>query len=108
MRVHKRTTKTFDFFHKRGIYFLINERKIVYVGHSINIGNRIISHKKGKRSKKAPLKKWTHFCFFESYCDNLEELEAFYILKHLPIYNLQIPKNSIITNKEYLKLKSKI
>jgi len=106
MIVYRRNYSLTDFPSMKVIYFLLNKKKIVYIGHSISFANRIHAHKRGKRSKKAPLKKWTHFCFFETSTDEIEELESFYILKHLPIYNLQIPKNKLISNKDFLKLKS--
>ena len=72
---------------KIGIYFLYKGNEVVYVGQSVNIENRIQEHRGSKD--------------FDSYnyvlCDRgeLNEKEAYYILKHRPSYNVNLPHNKI-------------
>lgn len=97
LMMFERKYNPLEFVGKKGIYFLINEKEIVYVGQSTNIGNRIFSHKNGKKSKKQPCKKFTHYTFLEldSDYDEFCRVEGHYIIKYRPKYNITIPKNTI-------------
>jgi len=79
------------------IYFLFKGNEIVYIGQTNNLFSRIKSHKKGKRSKCQPIKRFDTFGYITiSYrfgCDNINNAEAYYIRKHKPLYNIMIPKN---------------
>ena len=70
----------------RGIYFLLNDDEIVYVGQSENIYKRIGSHLQTK-----DFNSWN---FIEVKEADLSELEAFYILTLKPFYNRSVPTNN--------------
>lgn len=72
-----------------GIYFLIKNNKIVYVGQSVNIFKRIADH---IRSEKMDFDSYS----FENYPKkNLNLIEAEYIIKFEPKLNsYMLPKNS--------------
>lgn len=96
MKIYEKRRNSFDFINKKGIYFLFRDGVIVYVGQSKNIGNRIFAHKRGKKSKLQPAKKFTHYGFLENdLCDkDMCDIEAYHIIKYKPEYNIMIPKNS--------------
>lgn len=64
---------------KCGVYFLLKGDQIVYVGQSININERIRTHEK--------IKDFDKFTYVGCEKENLNEIEAKYILKFKPIYN---------------------
>ena len=74
-----------------GIYFLIDESdEIVYVGQSEDIGKRVAAHaNKG-------MKLWTHSFFLPCKASQIDEVEAYYVLRLKPKYNKRVPKNRII------------
>lgn len=56
-----------------GIYFLIKEKKVVYVGQSVNVPTRIASHFHDKQ------KSFENFAFIECHPDQLDVWETLYI-----------------------------
>lgn len=62
-----------------GVYFLINNDEIVYVGQSVNIWSRLSQHKKDKE--------FSHFHWIPVQNSYLEIVENDYIIKFNPIYN---------------------
>jgi hypothetical protein len=76
----------------KGVYFLINKNKIVYVGNSKNILARIAVH----LNKNKIL--FDSYYFIEKSQDSVE-LESRYILKFLPKNNTMIASNKILINK---------
>lgn len=74
----------------RGVYFLFYESEIVYIGQSTHIEYRLISHMSSDK-------------VFDSYTaiecgdigqDELNDLEADYIVEYDPVYNNGLPPNS--------------
>ncbi|GGI75025.1 hypothetical protein [Deinococcus wulumuqiensis] len=93
-----RNTIPFDYPVVRGIYFLLAQRQIVYVGQSINCHNRVRMHLADKD--------------FDSYAvlpatptDDLNTLEALYILRFRPGYNLALPTTLLLISAYSLKRK---
>jgi len=74
-----------NFVAKTGIYFLINSNEIVYIGQSINVAARIATHENSLD------KQFTEFSFIECPREFLNELEAAYIMKFNPKYNIVKP-----------------
>ena len=68
-----------------GIYFLISLDTIVYVGQTINLKNRLEQH---WRSDKG----WNRYFFVRCKKEDLNRMEAYYILKFRPKYNIAIPR----------------
>jgi len=68
-----------------GIYVLMHEREIVYVGQSVNCHTRIGSH------LNDPLKVFDSYFIIECPESRLDEMEAKYIVKFRPKFNLFIP-----------------
>lgn len=68
-----------------GIYFLVHEQEIVYVGQSINCHIRIGSHLNDE------LKVFDSYFVVECPESRLDEMEAKYIVKFRPRFNLAIP-----------------
>jgi len=64
---------------KACVYFLINNDKVVYVGKTHDINNRLCSHLKDKIFNK--------YYYFECKEESLNLLEGLYIMKYNPIYN---------------------
>ena len=67
---------------QRGIYFLLQDEEVVYVGKCVNGLARLTAHKTDK--------KFNYFCWLD--CPNADDkkllqLETKYILKYLPKYN---------------------
>lgn len=68
-----------------GIYFLLDDDEIVYVGQSKNIQARFENHTKSNKI----FNRWFYiFCDIE----DLNKTEAYYILMLRPKYNIAIPK----------------
>jgi len=82
-----------------GIYFLIKDDEIVYVGRSGNIFSRIFTHE--------------HYKDFDSYSyiecsenlDSMELLEAHFFLKFLPAQNYTLPRNNYYISLAQIKKK---
>jgi hypothetical protein len=64
-----------------GVYFLIQDSEIVYVGQSTNVMTRLLQHKN---------KEWNGWFCVECDMEELTCLEDHYILKFLPKYNKTI------------------
>ena len=79
----------------RGIYFLFDKDEIVYIGQSNFIEKRIFEHTNDKSFTS-----W-NFIEFNSN-EDLNDLEADYILKHKPKYNKTIPPNNIWISRSIL------
>jgi hypothetical protein len=74
-----------------GVYFLIYEEKIVYVGQATNCHSRISSHAAGRE-----MKLFDSFYIVECPAHKLDELEALYIRKFLP------PLNKLMSGERYV------
>lgn len=74
------------------IYFLIKQKEIVYVGQTINLLNRIKSHKKEKD--------FDSYAFVEVDEYDLDEMELAYIIEFKPELNKNLPPK----NSRYRKL----
>lgn len=74
----------------RGVYFLIKNNEIVYVGQSTDIFSRISVHRKTK-----DFDSYNYILFPEVSDEKLNNLEAEYIGKFTPKYNRQISNNDI-------------
>lgn len=81
----------------RGIYFLFDGDEIVYIGQSENIYKRVGTHLSDKIFDS-----WNYIEYPD---ENLDELEAEYILKYKPKYNQSIPSNSIWLSSGAIKIK---
>ena len=79
----------------KGIYFLFDKDEIVYIGQSNFIEKRIFEHTNDKSFTS-----W-NFIEFNSN-EDLNDLEADYILKHKPKYNKTIPPNNIWISRSIL------
>jgi hypothetical protein len=64
---------------KCGVYFLIKDESVVYVGQSINIMNRVAEHNKSKD--------FDTFTYVQCKRENLNQIEAMYIQRLKPKYN---------------------
>ena len=64
-----------------GIYFLKHNGTVVYVGKSVNVSNRILSHLAEKT------KVFTDFTFISCPKELLNETETAYIYKYDPVFN---------------------
>jgi len=87
---------------KCGIYFLIKNNNIIYVGQSIDIWSRVMTHSLDIE------KDFDYFsCHF---CDKpyLDELELKYILKFKPSLNRNLPPNNQYMTKQQLLKNLKI
>jgi len=71
-----------------GVYFLIQDNKIVYIGKSFNIYVRIDQHYK---SEKIIFDKWN---YIELSKEKIDEMETRYVLKYNPKYNKILPTKS--------------
>jgi len=92
-----------------GIYFLIRDNKIIYVGESNNVYERIqcwYNHESKKRYNNL-------YKNFDSYFvhilpdlthDERRTLEAIYILIYKPLYNSDIPHMNRSTFNKYLPM----
>ena len=68
-------------FYPKGIYFLINDDEVVYVGQSSRISRRIPEHLTSKKFNRI---------FLLIVSENIDKLEMNYIHKFKPKYNKQI------------------
>lgn len=85
-----------------GIYFLVSEGEIVYVGQSTNIASRIGNH-------AAERKQFDSYYYQQCDSKSLDEMESAYIRKFKPRLNKAAPRNShrgrIRVEEEYSKFK---
>lgn len=86
LKININELKTVPIVKKRGIYFLYDDKELVYIGQSIHINTRIYGdHVKGE-------KRFNSYKYFEVDNDiDLDRIEEYYILEHNPKYN----KNSL-------------
>jgi len=66
------------------VYFLFDKRKLIYIGQTVNLFDRLESH----RQKKAFT--WNSYAFIETHPEDLINLERLYIKKLNPPCNKQI------------------
>lgn len=66
-----------------GVYFLLQEGRIVYVGKTGNIRERLSQHSNGE-------KLWSQFFFIQCEEEEIDKLEAHYIAKFRPAYNINL------------------
>jgi hypothetical protein len=69
-----------------GVYFLLDCEEIVYVGKSVDVRNRLKQHSDNLN------KVWNRYFFIRCDREELDRLEAYYILRFRPKYNIAIPK----------------
>jgi hypothetical protein len=81
-----------------GIYFLMHNREIVYVGQSVNCHARMGTHLNDE------MKVFDSYFIIECPANRLDELEAKYIVQLRPKYNLAIPKVASEITKLYALL----
>ena len=79
----------------RGIYFLFDGPTLVYIGQSENIFKRVPIHLETKKFDS-----WNYIEFVE---EDLNILEAEFILKYKPKYNKSIPKNNRWVSQSLIK-----
>lgn len=72
-----------------GIYFLIHEDRIVYVGRSVSPINRVMNHAQGREKK---FDSYT-ILYMSDECSSLDHMEAAYIWEHCPRHNVTMPTN---------------
>lgn len=70
----------------RGIYFLFKDNELVYIGQSEDIYKRVPSHLFSKD--------FNNWNYIEYVNDDLNTLEAEFILKYRPKHNKSIPMNN--------------
>ena len=87
---------------KEGVYFLVNNDVIVYVGKSVNIAKRIISHiEKGDKS-------FSDMFFIEVNGWERHKLETACIKKYKPRYNIASNRDkSTIVEDKYRRILAK-
>jgi hypothetical protein len=73
------------------IYFLVKKGQVVYVGQTWNIYARIGSHMKSKIFDSVSM--------LNVHPDEMNNLEAAYILKFNPVYNKILPRSDFIPEK---------
>jgi hypothetical protein len=72
-----------------GIYFLLDCEEIVYVGKSVDVKSRLKQHSNNLN------KVWNRYFFIKCDRQEIDRLEAYYILRFRPKYNVAIPKGSM-------------
>jgi hypothetical protein len=72
-----------------GVYFLCQERDIVYIGKAVNIADRIVEH------KKEAVKKFDSVYFICCHSDQLTQIETACIRFFKPAYNISAVKGNI-------------
>ncbi len=70
-----------------GIYFLIEGDEIVYVGQSIDVHSRLITHRQQKQ--------FSHFSYIEVPPELLDIVERAYISRFKPRLNRAVPKEPV-------------
>jgi len=71
-----------------GIYFLMDDSEVVYVGQSVDIESRVLIHVKEGR------KRFQHYSFFECDIDDLNEMESYFIWYFQPRLNVFIHESN--------------
>jgi len=87
---------------ERGIYFLCKGGKVVYVGQSVNLINRISEHlSEGKKNFDG------YYYEYVGKNDVMSDVEAEYIVSLNPKYNKVLPQNSIYVSVNTVAKKTK-
>lgn len=81
----------------RGIYFLFKNYELIYIGQSEDIFKRVPEHRGSKD--------FNNWLYIEYENENLNNVEAEFILKYQPKENKAIPKNDNWMSTSTLKLK---
>lgn len=72
-----------------GIYFLLNGRDVVYVGQSVDVGGRVLAH------RRDPSKVFDRACYVPAKADELDSLEQAFIAMLRPALNrMHVPQLS--------------
>jgi len=78
-----------------GIYFLVKDFEIIYVGQSVNVSRRIIEHLKSKN--------FDSFFAIDCKSTGLNDFEAHYIAKFSPVLNKVMPPSTLLVRlNDYL------
>lgn len=77
-----------------GIYFLIRDSKVIYVGQSVNITNRVCSH------TGITFDSYNYIIVNDD--KRLDNLEAYFIAKFKPVHNSVMQRNKLGLTKEHL------
>jgi hypothetical protein len=85
---------------RSGIYFLIQDGEIVYVGKSIHIPLRLRDHKRNGKI-------YSHVFFVECQKEDLDELERHYIQTFLPRLNIALKRQAEIKKQAAVKRQRK-
>jgi len=80
-----------------GVYFLIDQDEIVYVGQSLNAMSRIAVHLTDQT------KVFDSYTIIECSPEELSDIEAHYILTWNPVFNSDIPANGLYKSLMQLK-----
>ena len=80
-----------------GVYFLIRNGEVVYVGRSGNCMTRIGSHISERK------KSFDSYMIYEAPQYECDSLEPLYILKFQPVYNRTLPKNDMFVTPNWIK-----
>lgn len=78
----------------RGIYFLWKDSRIIYIGQSVNMASRIFAHLHMQYDSHTLVQYPT---------ENLNDLEAEYIIRHKPINNKGLPENKLWKSAALIK-----
>jgi len=82
----------------RGIYYLLQDNEIVYIGQAQDVVARIITHRhQGKKN-------FNHYSIHAIPNGDLTVIESNEIVRHRPKYNKYLPKNSTYMNKHQLRV----
>ena len=83
------------------IYTLYSEGKAIYVGQTISLKSRLLTHRGSKN--------FDHFSFFNCQIDDLDNEEAIQIVKRKPTDNIRLPKNNqFVSGKKFIRELSEI
>jgi excinuclease UvrABC nuclease subunit len=80
-----------------GVYFLIYEGQIIYVGQSMDVCNRHIQHRSEKR--------FDRLTYILCPVELLNDLEAAYIMLLKPPLNVMLPPNTLYVSLDMIKNK---
>ena len=100
----KKSVKT-DEFSSCLIYFLLNKDKIVYVGQSKRGMLRIFDHVCNNNAAK---KNFDSYAIKPCTEEEMQDAEAFYIMKFKPVYNKIFPNSDKYVNLRYILSKGDV
>lgn len=66
-----------------GVYFLIKDKEVIYIGQSIDVFHRMARHRRENRA-------FDSFAYLECPKERLDELEAAYITAFVPFLNFSL------------------